>query len=194
MRADAAARRVRLVQAARRLAAQHGADVPLDKVAAAAEVGIATLYRNFPGRPELMDAVALAVVEDVVAAGCRAAEALDAAADDAEQGTETAAWSDLVRELLALDLGALSEALDAHRRQDVGGEVLQARDGAVEVLGDVVGRLQRGGVVRADLTVPELVTAIGVITRPQPGGAPGEADPVVTRLGEAYLAWTLAAD
>lgn len=188
MRADAAARRARLVQAARRLAAQHGAEVPLDRVAAAAEVGIATLYRNFPGRPELMDAVALAVVEDVVAAGRRAAAALEAEEEPRQ------VWTDLVRELLALDLGALAEALDAHRRQDVGTAVLEARDGAVQVLGGVLERLQTAQAVRADLTVPELVSAIGVITRPQPGADPAEPDTVLARLGEAYLAWTLADD
>lgn len=210
MRADAVARRARLVQAARRLAAQHGADVPLDTVAGAAGVGIATLYRNFPGRPQLMDAVALAVVADVAAAGERAAEALDAAGigaagaagGEADGGRE--AWVRLLRELLALDLGALTEALDAHRRGDVGADVIQARDGAVEVLAEVISRLQQAQVVRPGLDVPGLIGAIGVITRPQPsapaagaGPTPGQdsfsgaADPVVEQLAEAYIGWTL---
>jgi AcrR family transcriptional regulator len=45
-----------LVQAARELFAERGAQVPLSEVAARAGVGIATLYRRFPTRQDLVAA------------------------------------------------------------------------------------------------------------------------------------------
>ncbi|MDF0528852.1 TetR/AcrR family transcriptional regulator [Tsukamurella sp. 8F] len=54
-RADAARNRERLVTAARELM-NSDPRVPLEKIAAAAGVGIGTLYRNFPSRDSLLEA------------------------------------------------------------------------------------------------------------------------------------------
>lgn len=53
-RADAARNREALLASARTLFAQHGLEVPLEHVARAAGVGIATLYRHFPTRASLV--------------------------------------------------------------------------------------------------------------------------------------------
>jgi AcrR family transcriptional regulator len=59
LRADAARNRARLVEAARGLflSGPPGAEVSLAQVAKAAEVGIGTLYRHFPTRLNLLEAV-----------------------------------------------------------------------------------------------------------------------------------------
>lgn len=57
-RADAARNRARVLDAARRLVAEHGPDeVSMDQVAAAAGVGKGTLFRRFGSRADLMAAL-----------------------------------------------------------------------------------------------------------------------------------------
>lgn len=56
-RSDARRNRERLVSTARELFATEGVDVPAREVARRAGVGVGTLYRHFPEREELVDAV-----------------------------------------------------------------------------------------------------------------------------------------
>jgi AcrR family transcriptional regulator len=56
-RRAAMVRRKRLLHAAIELYAAEGCDVPLEKIAERAQVGRATLYRNFPDRESLSTAV-----------------------------------------------------------------------------------------------------------------------------------------
>lgn len=57
MRADAARNREKIIEAARMTFREKGYDAPLDEIARLAEVGAGTLYRHFPTREALMDAV-----------------------------------------------------------------------------------------------------------------------------------------
>jgi AcrR family transcriptional regulator len=57
LRADAERNRAALATAAREVFAEQGLAAPLEHVAKRAGVGIATLYRNFPTRAALLDAV-----------------------------------------------------------------------------------------------------------------------------------------
>src|SRR6266540_3249035 len=54
LRVDAERNRGRIVEAAQLAFAEHGLDVPLEDVAENAGVGIATLYRRFPSREDLI--------------------------------------------------------------------------------------------------------------------------------------------
>lgn len=54
LRADARENRLKILAAARRLFAVKGADVPMVAVAREARVGMATLYRRFPTRQQLL--------------------------------------------------------------------------------------------------------------------------------------------
>lgn len=56
-RADAAARRALILDAADAVFGQHGVTAPLDLVVERAQVGRATLYRNFPDRTALVEAL-----------------------------------------------------------------------------------------------------------------------------------------
>ncbi|MFN8195351.1 MAG: helix-turn-helix domain-containing protein [Nocardioidaceae bacterium] len=67
MRADAARNRQKIVEVARVLFRERGYDVPLDDIAKAAGVGPGTLYRHFPNRDSLIDAVMQAWVDRVQA-------------------------------------------------------------------------------------------------------------------------------
>jgi len=57
MRADARRNYERIVATARDVFAEHGVDAPLDDIAKAAKVGPGTLYRHFPSREDLVEAV-----------------------------------------------------------------------------------------------------------------------------------------
>jgi AcrR family transcriptional regulator len=57
LRADAARNRAKLVSTARAVFTEHGGEASLEQIAKAAEVGIGTLYRHFPTRLDLLEAV-----------------------------------------------------------------------------------------------------------------------------------------
>jgi AcrR family transcriptional regulator len=70
-RSDRARNRERLVEAAKAAFADLGAEVSLEEVARRAGVGIATLYRHFPTRRALLEAVYRREVEQLAAAATR---------------------------------------------------------------------------------------------------------------------------
>jgi AcrR family transcriptional regulator len=72
MRSDARRNREKLLRVAAEAFAKDGAEVPLEAIARTAEVGIGTLYRHFPTRDELIEAVYLEEVDRL----CTAADEL----------------------------------------------------------------------------------------------------------------------
>jgi AcrR family transcriptional regulator len=68
LRADARRNRVRLIEAAAQAFARSGVDASLEAIAREAGVGIGTLYRHFPTREALIEAVYRHEVEGLVAA------------------------------------------------------------------------------------------------------------------------------
>ena len=83
-RADAERNRDKILAAARAAFADPDAEVSMAEVSRRAGVGMATLYRNFPGRQELLEAL----YTDEVDAVCRAAET----AGGETPGAALAAW------------------------------------------------------------------------------------------------------
>jgi len=78
MRKDAELNRERIVEAARATFSEQGVDAPLEDIARRAGVGIATLYRRFPTREALIEAVFAELLQSFVVAAERALEAEDA--------------------------------------------------------------------------------------------------------------------
>src|SRR3712207_6693000 len=72
-RADAERNREKILAAARAAFADPDAQVSMAEISRRAGVGMATLYRNFPGRRELLEAL----YTDEVDAICEAAETVD---------------------------------------------------------------------------------------------------------------------
>ena len=72
-RADAERNRDKILAAARTAFADPDAEVSMAEISRRAGVGMATLYRNFPGRQELLEAL----YTDEVNAVCKAAETID---------------------------------------------------------------------------------------------------------------------
>jgi AcrR family transcriptional regulator len=83
-RADAERNRGKILAAARTAFADPDAEVSMAEISRRAGVGMATLYRNFPGRQELLEAL----YTDEVDAVCQAAET----AGGQTPGAALAAW------------------------------------------------------------------------------------------------------
>jgi AcrR family transcriptional regulator len=73
-RADAQRNRIRLLQTAKAAFAEKGSGASLDEIARTAGVGAGTLYRHFPTRDALIEAVYRNETEQLVAAATRLAE------------------------------------------------------------------------------------------------------------------------
>jgi AcrR family transcriptional regulator len=67
LRADAQRNREKVLRAAREAFAASGYGVPLDEIAALAGVGPGTVYRHFPSKEELFEAVVTTRVRDLIA-------------------------------------------------------------------------------------------------------------------------------
>jgi AcrR family transcriptional regulator len=141
LRADAARNQERVLDAARSLLATEGADSSMKAIAAAAGVGVATLYRRFPTREDLIEAVYRSENQRLAA---RASTLLDELAPvDALR-----AWAEEWVEYMLVKHG-MAEALPA---------ILTSRTGlraeSRQALFDAVGELLRAG--RQDGTVRPL--------------------------------------
>lgn len=146
LRADAERNRRRVLAAAADLFAERGLDVSLDEIAAAAGVGVGTVYRRFPDKDALIDALFAAKIGELEAVGRRALEL-----DDPWASFE--AFFRSMAAMHATDRG-LKEALLAGDR---GREwVKRARETIAPIGRQVLERAQADGAVRADLAVTDL--------------------------------------
>jgi AcrR family transcriptional regulator len=75
-RSDAQRNRERILEAAKEAFTQFGADASLDDIAKQAGVGAGTLYRHFPTRDALIEAVYRSEVEKLAASARKLAETL----------------------------------------------------------------------------------------------------------------------
>lgn len=137
MRADAARNREKVLVAARELFAEQGFDVPLDEIAAKAGVGPGTVYRHFPTKQALFQAVTEARVSAMIAS---AEPSADAGAD------------------LFAFLGKMADEATAKRdMSDAIAVPSELRDSLHATLGGLLARAQEAGAVRADITTKDLV-------------------------------------
>src|SRR5436190_23045316 len=104
LRADARRNRERVLTAAREVFAEQGRDAQMDDVARRAMVGVGTVYRHFPTKEALLEALAVDAFERIVVV---AREILETIADPWEALTRTL-WAGA--EILAADR-ALADAM-----------------------------------------------------------------------------------
>lgn len=155
LRRDAEQNRQRILRAASEVFTARGLQATLDDVARQAGVGVGTVYRRFPDKEALVDALFEEGFGRVVAAAERALESQDAWAGMVGLVTELA-------EIQAADRGLrdimLSEAYGHDR-------VAQMRDRIKPMLEQAVERAQRQGGLRADFRaadVPALLMMIAM--------------------------------
>jgi AcrR family transcriptional regulator len=162
-RADARRNYQKLVDAAREAFARGGADTSLEEIARQAGVGIATLYRNFPERAALLEAVYLEEVE----AFCTS---------PADLG-ELPVWdgfAEWLRRLTAylVNKQALAPVLLSTFDHDA--QVFQRSRAALSAVGEpLLHRAQEAREVRADTDLLEVMKLAGGIAK-IPTSRPGE--------------------
>ena len=148
MRADAARNRARVLEVAYETFAADGLAVPIDEIARRAGVGAGTVYRHFPTKEALFQAVIAERLRGVVEEG----RTLLAEADPAE------AMFTFLRSMV-LQWGAADRGLvDALAGSgiDVNSVVPEAEDEYLAVVGDLLAAAQRAGTVRGDVTVADV--------------------------------------
>src|SRR4051794_20763027 len=64
---DAAAKRTRLLTVSHEVFTRDGLDAPMPALAAAAGIGVGSLYRQFPSKHELLSALVIERLEEVIA-------------------------------------------------------------------------------------------------------------------------------
>jgi AcrR family transcriptional regulator len=170
MRADAQRNYTRLLSAASAAFIEHGADdVSLEEIARRAGVGIGTLYRHFPTRQALLEAVYRDQVDLLSARAkelCDAESPGDALADWLRALVRFSSTKRSMTTALLATLGKDSELLSS---------CSQIICGAAETL---LGRAQQAGVVRQDADARDLIRlvhAVNIATERAPSD-PGQAD------------------
>ncbi len=169
MRADAQRNYTRLLDAATAAFVSRGADdVSLEEIARRAGVGIGTLYRHFPTRQALLEAVYRDQVESLNARAEQLREAEspgDALADWMRALVRFSSTKRSMTSALLATLGTNSELLSS---------CAQVICGAAESL---LARAQQAGVVRPDADARDLIRlvhAVNIATEKAPD--PGQAD------------------
>src|ERR1700753_2365870 len=150
-RADAVRNRERVLEAAKAVFSAGGPDASLEAVAKRAGVGIGTLYRHFPTREALFEAVYRREVEQL--------------GELAEQLKSEAAPVDALRrwlrssvEFVATKKGMSSAlALAAHGSSDLGAYSLPHLSKAA---GDLLARAVDAGELRDDISAEDLLRAL----------------------------------
>lgn len=150
-RADARRNYELLVEAARKVFADQGAGAPMEAIAKHAGVGVGTLYRHFPKRIDLVEAVYRDDVETLVGL--------------ADQGDrELDPWTALERWLWAwLDYGRSKRTLlsELHEAFEKNPDLkLASRDRIWAAAGEVLRKAQEAGVARTDIDGPDLIQLI----------------------------------
>jgi AcrR family transcriptional regulator len=145
LRSDARRNRERLVASARELLASEGVDVSVDEITRHAGLGMGTLYRHFPTKEELVDAV----LEDAFAELVELAEHA-AAAEDAWAGL-----TDFMERALASHAAnrGLKDALATHEH---GARRAAMRERIQPLLRTLIARAQEQGTLRPDFTIEDL--------------------------------------
>jgi AcrR family transcriptional regulator len=160
-RADARRNYEKVLAAAREAFAEGGESTSLEEIARRAGVGIGTLYRHFPSRQALLEALYVHEVEEV----CRSAEELDGV--DPWEALES--WFDRLMAYLATKKALASELL-GYLEMDA--PLFRSCRASLYAAGEpLLKHAQEAGVVRPDVEfgdVMQMVIGIGKIPSADP--------------------------
>jgi AcrR family transcriptional regulator len=167
-RADARRNYEKVLTAAREAFAEGGESTALEEIARRAGVGIGTLYRHFPNRQALLEALYVGEVEEV----CRSAEQFEGAEPwDALNG-----WVERLLAYVATKQALAAELLNYMERD---AELFRVSRESLWAAGEpLLTRAQLAGVVRPDVTIGELMSMVIGLAK-VPAGDPAQTQHIV---------------
>jgi AcrR family transcriptional regulator len=154
-RAAAARNRNRILTAARIAFADPDAEISMAEIARRAGVGMATLYRNFPGRRELLEAVYI----DEIDAVCDAALTLQADTP----GATFVAWLRVVLAFVPNKRAIVSQLLEHTDHDDPLLRTNRAR--ALDAGRPLLTAAQQAQEIRDDLTFEQIIDMLNAIAK-----------------------------
>ena len=165
LRADAQRNRTRILEAAEVVFAAEGIEAPVDTIAAKAGVGVGTLYRHFPTKEKLCEAILLDRLSELTLDARALAQAEDPAAAFFGFLAHIVEEGAAKRDLLVAVMGAGLEF-------DVA--AAEVKDGLRTAVGVLLERAQSVGAVRPDVTADMVVALVGATCQAsaQSGAAP----------------------
>lgn len=158
LRADARRNREKVLEAARAVFSEQGREAQMDDVARRAGVGVGTVYRHFPTKEALIEALMVAAFESIAAAAEAALEIEDpweAFASVLWAGAEIMAGDRALSEVFASIPGATAA-------------VMPSVEGLNDTMAELIRRAQAAGALREDLLiddVPMVMCGIGSATK-----------------------------
>ena len=166
-RADAERNRDKILTAARTAFADPDAEVSMAEISRRAGVGMATLYRNFPGRQELLEAL----YTDEVDAVCKAAETIDGETP----GAALVAW---LHRFFAFTTSKRHIAAELLKQTDRSNPLFKNNRTRVIAAGrPLLAAAQHAGEVRDDLTLEQILDMIVAIATIH--GGTGYTEPIL---------------
>ncbi|MBV9425756.1 MAG: helix-turn-helix transcriptional regulator [Solirubrobacterales bacterium] len=168
-RADARRNYDKVVAAAREAFAERGDATSLEEIARRAGVGIGTLYRHFPNRQALLEAVYVDEVENL----CRSAAELDGL----PPWDAFAAWVYRLVGYLATKQALAHELLEYLDRDAP--LFKTCREWLVTSGQPLLERAQEAQVVRADTSLWDIIQMVGGIAK-IPGAEPDQVEHILT--------------
>jgi AcrR family transcriptional regulator len=168
-RADAARNYDKVVAAAREAFAERGDATSLEEIARRAEVGIGTLYRNFPNRQALLEAVYVGEVESL----CQSA----AEFESLPPWDAFAAWTNRLVGYLATKQALIHELFEY---LDKDAPLFKTCRAALQGAGQpILERAQEAKVVRADTTLWDIIQIVGAVAK-IPGASPDQVQHILS--------------
>ncbi len=157
-RADAARNFDAILAAARDVFNETGGSGSLEDIARRAKVGIATLYRNFPTRESLVEAVYVAEVDQV----CQYAEELTGLAPGAALDSWLERFAVYLHTKRALVEGLSREAVEGITRESEAYQV--SRTAIYATGGPLLERAQAAGAARTDVDIDDVMRFVLSVT------------------------------
>ncbi len=153
LRADAARNRERIVAAAIEVFAERGLEASTADIAARAGVGEATLFRRFPTKDDLIEAIVAMFLEEAAAVAASCLEE-----DDPWRGVERFLYE--IAERASEDHGIS----DANKERCMASPALAAERGRVlDLTAQLVRRAQAAGAIRDDIAGQDLMFLMGAV-------------------------------
>lgn len=150
-RADAIRNRERILEAAKAVFSAGGPEASLEAVARGAGLGIGTLYRHFPTREALFEAVYRREVQQL-------AELAEQLKVDAQPCEALRRWLRANVEFVATKKGmSTALALAAHNGSDL---AAQSYERLTKAVGDLLDRAAEAGEIRSDIGPEDVLRAL----------------------------------